>query len=347
MKKILILLLLLIFPFQTLAFIGTVENVSFDWETSSEKLETTTEVEGIKINEYILNDKDKKIVDLFISKLYIVLEKRPDISVEKIFSLLEKAGNKSDNDRIKKIFEKVIRKIEFIENKVTILEWWNIFDIDEYLSGKNLIEKGDYILYVQNRDKIIALSKFFPFLDNQKTLEWYLYPDTYEMDKENFKINVFVIKQLEAFEVKVYNEILKDNYNNKSIEWLVNLGSIIEKEERNLSEKPTVSWIFIKRLKEKWSLWADITVCYPYKLTSEECKYVVSKYIGIETPYNSRFIKWLPPTPIWNPSFETINSLVNYKKTPYYYYLHDTDTGKIYYAETNEEHNENRSLYIK
>jgi hypothetical protein len=54
---------------------------------------------------------------------------------------------------------------------VLILEGWNIFDIDTYLTQRSLIKKSEYIAYVENNEKIIALSEFFPFLDDQKTLE--------------------------------------------------------------------------------------------------------------------------------------------------------------------------------
>jgi UPF0755 protein len=92
-------------------------------------------------------------------------------------------------------------------------------------------------------------------------------------------------------------------------------------------------------------IWADATVCYPHKLTADECKMVVSKYIKEKSEYNTRTMKWLPKTPIWNPSFDTINATLHSKETSYWFYLHDTSTGKIYYAVTNEEHNVNKSKY--
>ena len=89
-------------------------------------------------------------------------------------------------------------------------------------------------------------------------------------------------------------------------------------------------------------IWADITVCYPHELTANECKLVVSKYINEKSEYNTRTMKWLPKTPIWNPSFETINATLNSKKTNYWFYLHNTSNWKIYYAETNQEHENNK-----
>lgn len=331
-KKILFLLILL-FPFTSFSLD---KNISVNQNQAKEVIVTN----------------DDEIIGEVETKIYAFLYSTSTISTGEIITELELFTSKIENTRHKKIFAAVIFNIIKKENKATILEWWNVFDIDSYLFDKWVIKEWEYIGYVQNKDKIIALSAFFDFLDTQNTLEWYLYPDTYDIDIKNFKINEFVIMQLEAFEQKVYNRLFVDItnaplYENTVIESVVNLASIVEKEEKNDSEKPIIAWILKKRVKEYWNLWADVTVCYPYKLTSNACKLVISKYINIETEYNTRFIIWLPPTPIWNPSFETVDATLNHEDTEYYYYLHDIKTGRVYYAETNEKHNENKALYLK
>lgn len=274
---------------------------------------------------------------------------------------------------IKTVFENLQNPI-FDEITVTILEWWNIYDIDKCLSDpeyfleinwngclyknedwekiylkKWIIEKWEYIKYVTNEEKIKALSSEveppFNFLSWALTLEWFLYPDTYNVVQTNFKINNFVIQQLNNFEEKVINKIEK-KYSPDKWQEIVNLASIVEKEEKNPNEKSTVAWILKKRLNEDRFIWADITVCYPYEITSEECKMVVSKYINDKNNYNTRTKLWLPKTPIWNPSFETIYATINSKNSPYYFYLHDTKTWKIFYGKNNAEHEENKRRYI-
>lgn len=252
-----------------------------------------------------------------------------------------------ENATIEEILEALQKPIFKTEN-ITLLEGWNIFDIDEYLSQKWLITKWEYIQYVENPEKITALTEFFPFIEWVSTLEWYLYPDTYTIDPAQFAINKFVIFQLETFETKVYNKLFKNsNLSLENIQSVINLASIVEKEERNPKEKSTVAWILKKRLKEWWMIGADITICYPYRLTSEECKMVVTKYLYKKTEYNTRQMVWLPKTPIWNPSYQTIDATLNHKASPYYYYLHDIKTGKIYYARNNAEHEKNKRLYLR
>jgi len=275
----------------------------------------------------------KKGVNQNILKIYLKFNK-PNYELQSWKYRIEA------NSNIEMIIKSLNEPI-FEEQDVTILEWWNIYDIDQYLTEKNIINTWDYINYVTNPEKIEALKEFFPFIWNIKTLEWFLYPDTYTISTTWFWINKLVIKQLENFETKVYNKILKD-LNNETITDLINLASIVEKEEKNPQEKSTVAGILKKRLNAWWKIWADITVCYPHELTSQECKMVVSKYINEESEYNTRTIIWLPKTPIWNPSFETIEATLNDKETPYWFYLHNVKTGKIYYAETNAQHEANK-----
>lgn len=258
-----------------------------------------------------------------------------------------KAGNYKieKNSNIVQLIKWLEKPVYMWEINLILLEWWNIYDIDKYLLDKWLIKKWEYIKYVTSSEKIEKLTEFYKFIKWLDTLEWYLYPDTYTIDSGNFKINNLVTKQLDSFEIKVYNKILSD-LTNKEIEEIVNLASIVEKEEKIKKEKAKVAWILKKRLDSWWMIWADATVCYPHKLTSVECKMVISKYIREVSEYNTRTMKWLPKTPIWNPSFETINATLNYEKTKYWFYLHDIKTGKIYYAETNDEHNANKKKYL-
>jgi len=273
---------------------------------------------------------------------YYLRNNKPDFLLREWTYLIEWWSNISD-------FLESLNKPLISEENVTILEWWNIFDIDKYFSDRLLINSWDFINYVTNKENIKVLSDRFKFLDKDLiTLEWFLYPDTYRILANSFDIWVFVSRQLQNFENRVYNSVLK-NYDTKKIVEIVNLASIVEKEERNVKEKPTVAWILKKRLNAWWMIWADITVCYPYWLTSKECtpRFIWSKVNIDRNDYNTRTKRWLPKTPINNPTFETINATLNHKDTKYWYYLHNENTWKIYYAETNAEHERNKELYMK
>lgn len=340
MKNLFFALLISIFSFS---------NTYWDYENLKN---INISIKGSNISGKILFEK----LDTWFNKKYLDPVDKMNLSNSIINKLTNVKWKTSDN--LELIFQELWNKYskEVLENKrntqVIILEGWNIFDIDTYLTQRSLIKKGEYISYVENSEKIIALSEFFPFLDNQKTLEWYLYPDTYKINPIAFQINNFVILQLNTFEEKVYNSLFIDEitkellYSNNIIESVINLASIVEREEKNKSEQKIVAWILKKRLKEYRQLWADITTCYHYRLTSNQCKLVISKYIKIKTDYNTRIILWLPPTPINNPSFSTIDNTLNSLDSQYYYYLHDKNW-QIYYWKDYEEHKVNIKKYLK
>lgn len=225
------------------------------------------------------------------------------------------------------------------EMRITLLEGRNIYDIDEYLTWKWLIKKWEYIKIASS--DFNEYKKYYSFIADASTLEGFLYPDTYNINRLNFSVDDIITKQLNAFKTKVMDKIEAPYYGSIELLDIINLASIVEKEEKNKDAKPIVAWILKKRLEAGWMIWADATVCYPYKLTSEECKMVVSKYIYEKNGYNTRTMKGLPETPISNPSAETIFATINDKETEYWFYLHGSDW-KIHYAKTNAEHEANK-----
>ncbi len=252
--------------------------------------------------------------------------------------------------------------------QVTILPWWNIFDIDECLSNpeKNswFNDKWEKVyclnevdwkwnktpikIWISNAWDYIKETKNFSnyksqykFLNNALSLEWFLYPDTYNLNLENFEAKKLIKMQLNTFESKVYVKILSQFWP-KDLMMYLNLASILQKEENNKNNQQIVAWILLKRFNENWMIWADATACYAYNYTQEQCKMNLSSHIADKNEYNTRTMVWLPKTPISNPSYDTIYAMVNYKKSRYYYYLHNTTTWEIYYWETLEEHNANK-----
>lgn len=323
--------------FKLLIWMAVITGIIFYYQYSSfktEKLITEDKIIEIKSWETIKDFSEKLDINYYFIKKYLSDNDKELILLKWRFQL------KKDSN-IEEVISSMETPIAEKEIELTILEWWNIFDIDEFLTNKWLINSGDYIKYAENPEKIKALNEFYKFLEvDFISLEWYLYPDTYKL-KSPLKINELVIKQLDNFEEKVYNKILSD-LDNKAIYDLINLASIVEKEEKNSDAKSTVAGILKYRLENNWNIWADITVCYPHRLTANKCKMVVSKYIREKSEYNTRTMKWLPKTPIWNPNFETIDATLNDTKTDYRFYLHNTNTWKIYYWRTNAEHEANK-----
>lgn len=242
---------------------------------------------------------------------------------------------------INNFIEQLRTPINETDEFLTFLEGWNMYDIDEYLTGEWLIATWEFISYVTswNFDR-------HNYIEWLASLEWYLYPDTYAINPNTFTIEWLTNKMLDNFHSKVYQPLFS-HADSETIFETVILASIVEKEEKNPAERPTVAGILKKRLDEWWMIGADITVCYAHRLTSEECKLSVTKYLYEKNDYNTRQMVWLPAGPIWNPSLSSIESTLYSKNSPYYYYLHDITTWQIYYGKNEVEHNRNKQLYIQ
>lgn len=241
----------------------------------------------------------------------------------------------------------------------TVLEWRSIYDIDSDLTKKWHISAGQYISYVSDYTFIHQLN--YEFLDEKMyiakalpSLEWFLYPDTYYLIKWKDVIPQLVKAQLDWFNSKIWKKY-KPEIDSKinqadsqmSFYQRLTLASIVEKEERNNANKPTVAWILLTRFLTRIMLGADITLCYGYKIPYEKCTPAViwSKIYDDSNIFNTRRKFWLPPQPISNPSTETFASTINYKKTDYLFYLHDNQW-KIHYAVDLAWHNQNKSTYL-
>lgn len=242
--------------------------------------------------------------------------------------------------------------------RYTILEGRSSYDIDADLVKKWFIQPGEYLSYINDRGVISEYAQGYEFIRDipsgeHASLEGFLYPDTYHLDLAQPVIPQLVKLQLQAFSSKVwwpYKSIdIQDRRTEPELNWIeiITLASVVEKEEKSMANKPTVAWIFIKRLLLWMQLDADITLCYGLKQPYETCTpAVISQHIADkDNVYNTRKHGGLPPQPISNPSAETIQAVLNYKKTNYLYYLHDMQ-GQIHYGETLDEHNANKREYL-
>lgn len=173
-----------------------------------------------------------------------------------------------------------------------------------------------------------------------------MYPDTYNVDAGKNIVDQLVYLQLENFKAKVRDQ--EQNIDMNTRYQKVILASILEKEERNVTNKPVVAGIFLKRLSQGIRLGADITLCYGLKQPYETCTpAVIARNITDKANiYNTRENGGLTPQPISNPTKGSIDAVLHPQTSEYLYYLHDGD-GIIHYARTLDEHNANRQMYLK
>jgi UPF0755 protein len=215
------------------------------------------------------------------------------------------------------------------EKKLTFLEGWRVSEYEEYLKetmGDEFAES---------------------FISSSYIKEGYMFPDTYIIESDYDPANLASWMR-NTFDKKVTTELReKAEFIGLTLEEVVILASILEREMNIKSERPVVAGILVKRLMNDWPLQADATVQYAKgkegnwwpKLTGTDVK-------ETESEYNTYNYKGLPPGPICNPSLNSIESVINYKETDYWFYISD-NKGITRYAETLDQHNENINKYLR
>lgn len=251
----------------------------------------------------------------------------------------------SDTLSLEQFLIKWLEKTTPTSSEMTLrfLPGWNIFDIDEYLTEKNIIQKWDFIK--EATDNFATYQKNFDFLKDVKSLEWFLLPDTYRFYKTATSSDI-IKKLLQWFENKIGESYL--SLSPKIAYETLILASIIEREERMAKNRPVVAGILSKRVKEGIAMGADATVCYGFKKTFKECTpaFIGSVINNHSNIYNTRKTLGYPPTPISWISESAWNAAKNPENSSYYYYLHDNN-GEIHYAKTLAEHNTNVQKYLR
>ena len=119
------------------------------------------------------------------------------------------------------------------------------------------------------------------------------------------------------------------------------LASIIEKETSVPAERPTVSAVFVNRLREGMRLQTDPTVIYGVTEGRGTLgRGLLRSELRQATPWNTYVIQGLPPTPIANPGRDSIAAALNPDGSDYLFFVAD-GTGGHAFARTLAEHNEN------
>ena len=170
------------------------------------------------------------------------------------------------------------------------------------------------------------------------SLEGYLYPDTYEFDKEaDLKTIIKKLLDEEEKQLEPYKDkIKKSGY---SVHEVVTLASIIEVESRQADRKG-VAGVFKNRLDTGMSLGSDVTTYYGVGLDLHE-RDLYTTEINDPNPYNTRHSSMagkLPVGPIANPSISSIDAALEPEIHDYFYFVSDK-TGKIHFTKTLQEHN--------
>ena len=220
--------------------------------------------------------------------------------------------------------------------KVTITEGLSFIQIAKLLEQNGICTKQELLDTVNSYDY-----SYYPLigaLGNDANrcfkLEGYLYPDTYEFYIDQAPQNVLgkMLKNSESKITADYRQRASElGY---SMDQVITLASIIEKESNSHSQMKTVSSVLYNRLNAGKKLQCDSTINYIEWYVKPVISGDVNRY---NSYYNTYKCSALPEGPICSPGKTAIEAALYPETTDYLYFVSDK-AGNYYYAATYEEH---------
>lgn len=310
------------------------ELVSFEIEqgASVKEVSKALEKEGIIRNSKLFNFYLKfKNVSGFKSGLYHVSK---SMTLDEIIAELSGQGKDKDQNA----------------TKVLIREGEQLTEIAKEVEKSTKYSAEDFMAKVQDEDFLRYLVQKFPKLLTQSfngyqvkyVLEGYLYPATYDMNDSKtlqMLITEMVAKTDEVMS-KYYDKILESDY---TLQQIMALASLIEKEGTKLEDRKKISSVFHNRIKKNMKLQTDVSIQY---VLGEHKEALSLSDLEVDSPYNLYQNYGVGPGPYNSPSEDSIVAALEPENTEYLYFLADIHTKEIYYAKTYEEHLELKAKYI-
>jgi UPF0755 protein len=233
---------------------------------------------------------------------------------------------------------------------VTIPEGMTVDEIAELYADALHFSKEEFLEVVNDTEYINQLIEAYPSIlsddilaeDIRTPLEGYLFAATYSFYEQEPSIETVVEEMLNktATVVESYTEEMDNR--DFSVHETLTFASLVENEARTEEQRVMIAGVFYNRLDEGMQLQTDPTVLYAL---GEHRDRVLFEDLEVESPYNTYYIDALPVGPISNFAENSLQATLNPEASEFLYFLHDDD-GEIHYAETFEEHGQNREQYI-
>ena len=225
------------------------------------------------------------------------------------------------------------------ETPFTVREGETMFDIAHDLEAGNFMTAQQFLAAAENPELIRDIAP------NAKTLEGFLYPATYNLTRHPVPI-VLTAEMVQKFreEWTRITSTLTIAQGSGVAGSVVTLASLVERETPKPEERPLVAGVFENRLTKNMRLQCDPTVIYALQQAGQYKGTLTGEDLRFDSPYNTYEHGGLPPGPIGNPGETSLRAAMEPAKTPFLYFVANTEGGH-FFAATLEEHNRNVTKY--
>ncbi len=246
---------------------------------------------------------------------------------------------------------------EVAVGKITVIEGLRLEEIAESLGTSGVVSPTAFLAKTTILEGMAVYSDTFianSGKPSDKSLEGFLFPDTYEIARSGNDDSDTVIKtMLSTMEQRFTPEMLavvpqrQIEGQPATVYQILTLASIVQREGVVPDELPVISSVYWNRIKDGTVLNADPTSQYA---NGKPGKWwpggMTLAMLHINSPYNTYDNRGLPPGPICNPGLAAIKAAIYPADTQYYYFVAKNDgSGTHAFAKTAAEHERNLRLY--
>ncbi|MDR0877345.1 MAG: endolytic transglycosylase MltG [Treponema sp.] len=228
--------------------------------------------------------------------------------------------------------------------RVTIPEGVTLKKMARIFADAGICGEGDFLEAAADTD-LLEL-----FNIPGKTLEGYLYPDTYLFPPDYPARSVAVtlantfFSRLEEIDPKA------SGLSREELNRIVIIASIVEREYRVGEEAPLMAGVFYNRLRIGMALQSCATV--EYIITEIQGRphpeVLYTRDTEIRDPYNTYVRPGLPPGPISAPGKTALDAALHPAASDYLYFrLVERAAGRHYFSRTLDDHIRAGALYVK
>jgi UPF0755 protein len=178
--------------------------------------------------------------------------------------------------------------------------------------------------------------------DDVEMLEGLLFPSTYQVGLKETEQDV-AEKLVTEFQDRL------DAVGFSDVEALgvtqyeaVTIASMVEAEAKVDSERAKIARVIYNRLEEGMMLGIDATVSYAL---GEHKTSLTEEDLAVESPYNTRLVAGLPPTPIGAAGEESLAATAHPADGTWLYYVVSDCEGHHAFSESYDEFLQNKALY--
>jgi UPF0755 protein len=233
----------------------------------------------------------------------------------------------------------VITSGKSLARPITISEGLNIYDIADLLEAKGLSTKADFFKIVRDPELIQNLLGAEAKTFQIKSLEGYLFPETYMLTKY-MGTKELITQMVKRFLLNWEQVEKKSNYPaiKLSRHERVTLASIIEKETSAPQERKMISSVFHNRLEQGMKLQTDPTIIYGLaEMTGKLVISITKADLSRPNKYNTYTNYGLPPGPIANPGALALEAAFEPDETDYLFFV-SQNNGTHIFSENYKDH---------